>query len=222
MGMAFNFAAKILCPDRTQQPLASVYLRHMRVVCLTGGIGSGKSTVAQVFRSFGVPVFDSDSEAKLVYHQPDVRAAVIALAGEEVFEGNALRRDVLAAKVFSDEDALRRLNAIIHPAVRKRWQHWLEAQTAPYVIREAAIMLETGTAADCDTIILISAPEEIRIRRVMQRDCVDEAHVRARLSRQWTDAQRRERVHVEWVNDGASLLLPEIVKFHESLIATTP
>lgn len=193
----------------------------MRVVCLTGGIGSGKSTVAQVFRRLGVPVFDSDSEAKLVYEQPEVRAAVIALAGEEVFEGNALRRDVLAAKVFSDEEALLRLNAIIHPAVRERWQYWLQAQSSPYVIREAAIMLETGSAADCDTIILVSAPEELRIRRVMQRDGVSEAQVRARLSKQWTDAQRREQVHVEWVNDGASLLLPEIVRFHESLIATT-
>jgi dephospho-CoA kinase len=220
MGMAFYFAAKILCPGRTQPSDTSVYLRHMRVVCLTGGIGSGKSTVAQVFRSLGVPVFDSDSEAKQVYLQPEVREAVIAFAGEDVFDGNALRRDVLAARVFNDEEALRRLNAIIHPAVRNRWQQWRDEQATPYVVREAAIMLETDTAADCDTIILVSAPEDMRIRRVMQRDGVDEAHVRARLSKQWTDEQRREKVQVEWINDGASLLLPEIVKFHESLIAT--
>jgi len=192
------------------------YLALMKIVGLTGGIGSGKSTVARVFQILNTPVFDSDSVAKRAYFDDLIRHEVIALAGEEVYIGQDLQREVLATKVFNNADLLARLNALIHPWVADQWTKWLKAQTHPYVIREAAILLESGSHSDCDEIVLVSAPESLRIQRVMRRDGITDSHIQQRMSNQWTDDQRRPFVSHELVNDERRLIVPEVIQLHET------
>jgi len=184
-------------------------------ICVTGGIGSGKSTICRVFEVWGVPVFRADEEARLAYNDPTIRKAVVELVGQDVFDGVHLDRKLLASRVFSNPDKLNQLNALIHPWVGERWKSWKLAQHTPYVIREAAILFEAGRADDCDKIVLVSAPEKLRIERVVKRDGVHEEEVRKRMTNQWDDARRRPFVHREWVNDNSNLLLPTLYEAHQ-------
>lgn len=190
----------------------------MRIVGLTGGIGSGKSTLARVFRVLGIPVFDSDQEARELYALPEVRREVGAIAGDDVFDQGHLLRGELARRVFTDPELLTRLNAIIHPRVQLRWTAWLTNQEAPYVVRETAILFESLTYLDCARIITISAPESLRIHRVMHRDGMSEEEVRRRMARQWTDPEREALATEVWINDDRHLLLPGLLQFHDQLI----
>lgn len=186
-----------------------------RIIGITGGIGSGKSTVARIFESIGVPLFQADDAAKETYAMSEVRAAVITSFGEDVFDGHMLNRKALAEKVFQNQQALSALNAIVHPAVRKLFQTWLAHQTAPYVLREAAIMIESNSYQDCAHIVLVRAPEELRIRRVMQRDNVTEEEVKARMQHQWTESQKLPFCDGQIINDGSVPLIPQVLEYHQ-------
>lgn len=186
---------------------------------LTGGIGSGKSTVARVFAVLGVPVFDADGAGKRLLNDPGPeRAAVIDAFGAELYVGGTLDRAALAAIVFSNEKALARLNAIVHPGVRRVFRAWAAEQAAPYVIMEAAILAETGGHHAFDRVVLVEAPEALRLQRVMQRDGVGEAAVRARMARQATDAQRAAIAHFTIHNDGRDLVIPQVLRIHQQLL----
>lgn len=161
-----------------------------KIIGLTGGIGSGKTKIARLFESEGIPVYIADEHAKRVMASDPVTAALRKAFSDEVFNDNTLNRAKLAEKVFSDPTALARLNAIVHPAVRLDFERWLTAQNAPMVIREAAILFESGSYTDCDKIITVTAPESVRIARVMQRDNTTEAAVRARMTHQWSDEKK--------------------------------
>jgi len=161
-----------------------------RIIGLTGGIGSGKSTVAKMFIDAGIPVYFADEASREIASRPEVSARIRQAFGDTFFKDGKLDRRQLAAYVFSDPDALGKLNGIIHPAVREDFSRWMLQQDKPWVIREAAILFESGSAADCDVIVTVTAPEEIRISRVMQRDGISREEVAARMARQWTDAQR--------------------------------
>lgn len=191
----------------------------MKIIGVTGGIGSGKSTVCKVFESLGIPVFNADTEAKEIYKtEPSALAEVREQFGESVFINGELERRKLAQLVFSDEKKLAQLNAIIHPLVKKRFIQWQAEQDAPYLIREAAIMIESGTYQDCDHIILVSAKEETRIQRVIQRNALSEKEVRERIARQWSDEQRRPFCDFEIKNEKNALILDEIYHIHRELI----
>lgn len=160
----------------------------MKIVALTGGIGSGKTTVAKMFKDLGVPVYNSDKEAKaLMVSSKELRKAIKALLGAEAYNGKTLDREYIAKKVFGDKGLLGQLNKIVHPAVREDFLRWVAKQSTPYVIQESAIVFENGQQDFYDKIILVTAPEEVRLARVMERDKVSESEIRARMGNQLND-----------------------------------
>nr|WP_315135306.1 dephospho-CoA kinase [uncultured Capnocytophaga sp.] len=163
----------------------------MMVVGLTGGIGSGKSTIAKAFAALGIAVFNSDEQAKaLIATDAQVKERIIAAFGEEAYQNGEYNRAYIAQIVFNNSEKLAILNGIVHPALAKYFKQWAKKQMSPYVLKEAAILFESGSYKDCDYIITVTAPEEVRIARVMARDHCTEAQVRARMAQQWSDAQR--------------------------------
>lgn len=164
-----------------------------KIICITGGIGSGKTTVANMLAKFGIPIYFADDEAKkLTATSPEIRADLIELLGEETFKSGVLDRKYMAGKIFTDKELLEKTNAIIHPRVAQHFQDWAASQTAPYVLKEAAILFESGSYKQCEKTILVTAPEEIRIQRVMARDGASEAEVRSRMKNQWEDSKKAE------------------------------
>ena len=161
------------------------------VIGLTGGIGSGKSTIAKEFATLGIAVFNSDEQAKaLIANNAQVKEKIITAFGEEAYENGEYNRAYIAQIVFNNSEKLAILNGIVHPALAKYFKQWAKKQTSPYVLKEAAILFESGSYKDCDYIITVTAPEEVRIARVMARDHCTEAQVCARMAQQWSDAQR--------------------------------
>jgi dephospho-CoA kinase len=201
--------------------IAFGYFYSMKVIGLTGGIGSGKSTVARVFETLGFPVFDADSEALKLYAQDETLLQDVASTfGVSVLQPNGeLNRMALASIVFNDESALKKLNAMVHPRVASRFETWKKNQRTATVIREAAILFESGSAADCDAVIVVTAPEDLRVQRVIKRNGWSESEVRARMKRQWPEQHIAERADALIVNDDKQLVLPQIQKMIQEFIA---
>ena len=163
----------------------------MKVVGLTGGIGSGKSTIARLFAALGIAVYDSDTEAKkLINTSAEIKKRIVEVFGAEAYAEGVYNRAYMADIVFRNPDKLAALNSIVHPVLADHFSKWVALQTSPYVIKEAAILFESGSYKNCDFIITVTAPEALRISRCMSRDGSTEAQVRARMAQQWTDAQR--------------------------------
>ncbi len=164
----------------------------MKIVGITGGIGSGKSTIARYFNEeFGIPVYYADDEAKILMHTPALVHKISELLGSQAYKNEKLDRTFVASKVFKDSQLLEKLNAIVHPAVAEHFKNWVKSQNAPYVLKEAAILFENGNAADCDAVILVTAPEDLRIDRVMKRDRITAEAVQDRMHKQWSDARKK-------------------------------
>ena len=158
---------------------------------LTGGIGSGKTTIANYLASLGIPVYIADDAGKKVMQQQEIIKAIQQRFGSDIVEENQLNRDRLAAIVFNNPDQLKELNAIVHPAVREDYKKWLEEHTdAPFLVYESAILFESGSYKDFDYVITITAPLEVRVSRVLQRDNTEREQVMKRINAQWTDEQR--------------------------------
>jgi dephospho-CoA kinase len=163
-----------------------------KIIGLTGGIGSGKSSIAKHIESLGIPVYIADTEAKKILDTADVIAKVIALFGDDILENGKIDRKKIAALVFQDPEKLKKYNAIIHPEVYLHFQNWVKQHNNyPLVIKEAAILFESGSYKDCDKIILVTAPKENRIQRVMKRDAVTREAVEQRMSHQWDDETKK-------------------------------
>ena len=164
-----------------------------KVIGLTGGIGSGKTTIANYFASLGVPVYIADEEAKKILYTPDAVAEVTAAFGEEVLTEGIPDRKKLATVVFNNPEKLQMLNNIIHPKVGEHFYNWLMAHNnVTFVIKEAAILFESGSYKNCDKVILVTAPEDIRVKRVMDRDGSTAQEVRKRMANQWDDDKKKE------------------------------
>lgn len=190
----------------------------MKKVGLTGGIGSGKTTVARVFQSLGVPVFNADTVAReIVSKDPLTKQKIIDLLGEEAFINGEYNRPFVASRVFKEKHLLEKLNAIIHPATIKAFEDWFRLQNAAYVIKEAAILFESGSHKGVDVTITVNAPEQIRLERVLNRDNTTEAQVRSRMMSQFTDEQRAGIADHVIVNDDVTPVLPQVLKLHEML-----
>lgn len=175
-----------------------------KIIGLTGGIGSGKTTVAQMFMELGVPVYIADARAKEVMDSPEIAARLKEHFGASVFEKGILNRKKLAGIVFSDKEKLRALNEIVHPAVARDFASWVkQREDHGFVIREAAILFESGSYKDCDKIITVTAPFETKITRVMQRDNATRQQVVDRMENQWTDEQKAAKS--DYVIDNADL-----------------
>ncbi|SHE76673.1 dephospho-CoA kinase [Psychroflexus salarius] len=162
----------------------------MKIVGLTGGIGSGKTTVAHLFSELEVPVFIADKVAKSLYNQKEVINLIKQTFGEHLFKENKLDRQALASIVFNDSVKLKQLNEIIHPRVHHEFESWLKLQSSSYVIYEAAIIFEHNRQDFFDKTILVTAPKQIKINRVMARDGVTESQVLQRMSKQWPDDKK--------------------------------
>ena len=188
-------------------------------VGLTGGIGSGKTTVAKLFKELGIPVYNSDKEAKkLMRSSAKVRKAVTELLGEEAYTKKKINRKYIATKVFGDPELLQALNAIVHPAVKKHFNRWENRQKAPYVIQEAAILFENGSYKHYDKMILVQAPEKIRIARIMKRDGSSEEEILARMKNQWSDTDKREFTHYVIDNTDLEKTKNKVTKIHRELL----
>jgi dephospho-CoA kinase len=162
-----------------------------KIIGLTGGIGSGKTTIASHFMAAGIPVYIADDEARKIMQSAAIINEIKSVFGNAIFEKGILNREKLAQIVFSDPEKLKLLNAIIHPAVKKHFHDWiLDHKNFPLIIYEAAILFESGSYKDCDKIITVTAPMESRIERVMKRDNTTREQVLKRINAQWTDDQR--------------------------------
>ncbi len=184
-----------------------------KIIGLTGGIGSGKTTLATYMESLGIPVFIADDEAKKLMQSAAVLEAIQTSFGDAVFENGQLNRQQLAAIVFSKPEKLQQLNGIIHPAVKQQFSIWLgQNQSEPIVVYEAAILFESGSYQNCDSIITITAPLEDRIIRVMQRDSSSREQVLERINAQWTDDQRAAKSDYVIDNTNTQIAKQEIDK----------
>lgn len=189
-------------------------------VGVTGGIGSGKSTVCHVLRILGVETFNADEEArKLLNDDAGARTEVMARFGGGLYADGELDRKLLASLVFTDARALADLNAIVHPRVRTAFATWAEKRkTHPYVVMEAAILLGSGGAALLDHIVVVTCPAEERQRRVMLRDGSDAGQVAARMRQQLSDEAMAKGADALIVNDGNHLVIPQVLSLHQNLL----
>jgi dephospho-CoA kinase len=185
----------------------------VKKIGLTGGIGSGKSTVANILLAMGYPVYFSDDRAKyLTDNNETIRAGLITLLGEQIYKNQVLDRKALAAAIFSDNELRQKVNDLIHPIVREDFDQWVAVQTQTLVFNEAAILFETGASERFDAMVLVTAPEELRIQRVLQRDQCTREEVLRRIHNQWSDDRKKELADVVLCNDGIHPLIVQLEK----------
>lgn len=190
----------------------------MYKVGLTGGIGSGKSTVAELLRDRGIAVYDSDSRAKmLMANDESLRAALANAFGAECYTEEGLNRAWLAERVFTSAEELGRLNAIVHPAVMRDFAAWAEAQEGEYVVLESAILLEAGLESHVDVVVAVMAPKGVRIERAMKRDGATAEQIEERMRNQMSDDERTERAKYAIVNIDLEELEEDVEQLHRRL-----
>jgi dephospho-CoA kinase len=189
-------------------------------VGLTGGIGSGKSTVAQIFEVLGIPVYYADIAAKkLMNENAELRSAIANIFGKGAYSNNILDRKYISSIVFSDPAKLKALNSLVHPATKKDGEAWMQQQTSPYAIHEAALIFEAKVSERLDKVIGISSPLHLRIKRAMERDKVNRDEVLKRMDQQLDEEIKMSRCDFVIMNDEQQLLIPQVLDLHEKLIA---
>ena len=191
----------------------------MLKVGITGGIGSGKTTVCEIFSSFGIPVFNADAETKQLYtNSTELRHQLVVTFGEDVFlTSGTINKAFLSEKLKFDEGR-KALNATVHPFVFERFKQWSDEQKSPYVIKEAAILFESGADKTVNKSILVTAPMDIRIDRVKSRDARTSEEIQSIIASQWTDSRLRDLVDFIVVNDGKHSLIEQVRDLHAKLI----
>jgi dephospho-CoA kinase len=197
----------------TQKPLE---------IGITGGIGSGKSTVSHIFSVLGIPIYDADSRAKyLMAHQESLKNAILQAFGEEAYsEKGELNRSFLAAQVFNDSEKVKLINSLVHPEVAKDYLHWLSEQKSPYVVREAALMIESGAYKLLDKLITVFAPEALRIKRIQARDPQrSQAEIKAIISKQIPEEEKLKLADFVIYNDEEHPLIPQVLALHQQFIS---
>lgn len=191
----------------------------MLKIGITGGIGSGKSIVSNIFKVLGIAVFDADFAAKQIMNENKiVQQHLIDAFGERVFLNNELNKKYLANIVFNDAYQLEKLNAIVHPATIEAGNQWVKQQKSIYILKEAALLFESGSAADLDYIIGVYAPKIVRIKRVMQRDNVNEHAVINRMNKQIDENLKMKLCDFVIINDEQQLLIPQVLALHKIIV----
>jgi dephospho-CoA kinase len=192
----------------------------MLKIGITGSIGSGKSTVTRIFAELGVPAYIADIRAKeLMTESAEVRKALIQSFGEETFfNSGELNRMYLATLVFQNKAQLQQLNSIVHPAVFKDFDAWCLNQKTPYIIKEAALMLESDSYKRLDKVIAVTAPEELRIIRTMNRDGISREAIISRMNSQMSEADKLAKADYELKNDEEHLVIPQVLAFHQMFL----
>lgn len=189
----------------------------MLKVGITGNIGSGKTTVSKIFELLGVPVFYADNQAKNVMVQDAELIAGIkqAFGQESYFEDATLNRKHIAGIVFNDDDELTKLNALVHPAVFRAFDNWVALQSAPYVLKEAALLFESNSYKMCDRTIMVAAPIELRMQRILQRDSITRAEAESRNAKQFSEEKKTALADDLITNNDTQLVIPQVLKLHE-------
>ncbi|MBK6948639.1 MAG: dephospho-CoA kinase [Haliscomenobacter sp.] len=190
-------------------------------VGITGGIGSGKTTVCKIFEILGIPVYYADERAKwLMEHQASLVQGILGLLGQEAYTGEGkLNRSWISGKVFGNPELLSQLNALVHPAVAQDGFDWQDRQTdCPYTLKEAALLFESGSYLLLDKTIVVTAPLELRIKRVMDRDGVPRQAVQERIDRQMPEEDKVRKADYVIHNDGQRLLIPQVIAIHQGLV----
>lgn len=188
------------------------------IVGLTGGIGSGKSTVAEIFKSIGIPVYDADQNSKQLIDEEPLQTKLVGLLGKEVLTAGLIDRPKMASLIFNNEQLLTQANALIHPSVGAHFDQWVQSQSRSYVLKEAAILFESGSYEQCDKVIVVTAPDEMRIKRVMKRNGISRDEVMARMKNQWPESEKVKRADYVIKNDLSKSLIKQVLKVHEDII----
>ncbi|WP_343634346.1 dephospho-CoA kinase [Fluviicola sp.] len=183
-----------------------------KTIGITGGIGSGKSLVSKILQLMGYPVYSSDQRAKDIMHEDQALIAGLKeLFGEEAYVGPNLNRPYIAAQIFKDDSKRTAMNNLVHPAVRKDFRQWVESQKSPLLFQESALLFETGNYKSFDAVILVSAPEKIRMERVKERDQLTDEQVQSRFNAQMPEEEKMKLTGLVIHNDGNQLLVPQIL-----------
>lgn len=188
------------------------------LVGITGGIGAGKSVVARIFKKLGTHIYDADSSAKwLMSHSDNLKSAVQVLFGQESYQDGKLNREHIASLAFHKPILLTQLNSLVHPEVELDFTKWIsENSSYRYLMKEAALLFETGSYKKLDQIILVIAPKEVRIKRILARDAHrNQEDIEAIMDKQLSDEQKQAKADIVLSNDGSNLLIPQILKLHE-------
>ena len=189
-----------------------------KILGLTGGIGSGKTTVSKIFTALGVPVYNADDEAKVLMQSSKIiKSKIIELFGEKSYFKNGLNRSYIAQIVFKDKEKLKALNAIVHPEVTAHFKIWKSLQSHPYVVKEVAILFEIGAQDQFDFILTITAPQQTRIDRVMLRDNKSYDEVLSIIQNQWSDAKKIEKSDYVIQNIDINQTKIEVIKINEKI-----
>ncbi|MBM3415258.1 MAG: dephospho-CoA kinase [Bacteroidetes bacterium] len=187
---------------------------------LTGGIGSGKSIVAKIFETFGIPVYYADDAAKkLMNTDAGLKASIMEHFGEAAYENGELNRKYLASVVFSNKEKLELLNSLTHPVTIRDAGEWMQKQNAPYIIKEAALLFESGAEAHLDKVIGVYAPQELRVKRVMKRDGISAEEVMKRISRQMDEEKKMKKCAHVIINNEQELVIPQVLNLHRLFTA---
>ncbi|MCF7561680.1 dephospho-CoA kinase [Sabulilitoribacter multivorans] len=191
----------------------------MIIVGLTGGIGSGKTTVAKEFNLLGIPVYIADEEAKkLMNRSKIIKRKLIQLFGEKAYINEELNRPYLANIIFNDKSYLEKMNAIVHPKVAKHFQKWVQKQDAPYVIKEVAILFENGGDKACDFIITVVADKALRIKRLLKRDDTTKEKIEAIMKNQWSDEQKINKSDFVINNNTFETTKLQVLRVHNDIL----
>lgn len=192
----------------------------MVLIGLTGGIGSGKSTVAKVFETLGIPVYYADDEAKRLMNTDErLKQEIIKQFGIESYKDGTLNRPYIASLVFTNKEKLSLLNSLVHPVTIEDSQKWVLQQISPYVIREAALLFESGANKGLDFVIGVSAPLPLRIQRVIQRDSLSKEEIEQRISRQMDEEEKLKKCDFVILNDEKQLVIPQVLDIHKKILA---
>ncbi len=187
---------------------------------LTGGLGSGKTTVARIFEVLGIPVYYADVAAKRIMNEDEnIKVSVINTFGREAYKDGELNRQYLADIVFSNADKLDLLNSIVHPVTLKDAEEWIKKQTSPYIIKEAALLFESGSHQKLDYVIGVKSPLDLRISRAMKRDEISRDEVMARMNKQMSEETKLSLSDFVITNDEEQLVLPQVLQLHEKFIS---
>lgn len=194
----------------------------MLKIGITGGIGSGKTTVCKIFEQMGTPVYYADLQARELMNTDDALISELKQEfGENIYNNNELDRPKLASIVFNDKNKLEKLNALVHPAVQRRFTQWAKQYTdKSYVLKEAALLFESGSYKDLDYIVTISAPKEMRLNRVVNRDEAKREDIEKRMNNQLSEDERIERSDFVIVNDETQAVIPQVMELHDKFVET--
>lgn len=191
----------------------------MKIIGLTGGIGSGKSKILSVFSTYGIPCYESDRRAKwLMQRDAELKSQIKSFFGDQIYENDQFNQRKLAKLVFANKYKLEALNSLVHPRVKMDFKSFVSQQDTPYIIKEAAILFETGGEKDCDATILVTAPEKLRLQRVLNREKISSMDIKARINNQWSDSRKIPLADYIINNIDWDKTLKKIDEIHQKLL----